>query len=31
MDIQKAYECLTDKTKFDNWITYGNPDGSILR
>ena len=31
MDIQKAYECLTDRTKFDNWITYGNPDGSLLR
>ena len=30
MDIQKSYECLTDQTKFDNWVTYGNPDGSIL-
>jgi preprotein translocase subunit Sec63 len=31
LDIQKAYGCLTDRTKFDNWITYGNPDGSLLR
>ena len=31
LDIQKAYDCLTDRTKFDNWITYGNPDGSLLR
>jgi preprotein translocase subunit Sec63 len=30
LDIQKAYDCLTDRKKFDNWITYGNPEGSIL-
>ena len=27
--IVKAYETLTDKSKYDNWIKYGNPDGSL--
>ena len=31
LDIQKAYDCLTTREKFDNWIEYGNPDGSSLR
>eukprot|EP00347_Sterkiella_histriomuscorum_P016782 403351874 len=28
-DLVKAYEILTDETKYDNWKKYGNPDGSV--
>ena len=28
--IVRAYETLTDREKFDNWINYGNPEGSSL-
>lgn len=26
----RAYECLTDQVKFDNYLKFGNPEGSIL-
>lgn len=26
--LQKAYHTLTDKTSFDNYMVYGDPDGS---
>ena len=29
--ISKAYECLTHEGKFNNWVEYGNPDGSLVR
>jgi preprotein translocase subunit Sec63 len=29
-NIQRANDCLSDKTKFDNWMTYGNPEGSVM-
>lgn len=29
-DIVRAYECLTDEVKFNNWIEYGNPEGSMV-
>lgn len=25
----KAYETLTDETKYENYLLYGNPDGSL--
>ncbi len=27
--LVKAYETLTDETKYNNWQKYGNPDGSL--
>jgi len=30
LQIVKAYETLTDKTKFHNYVNYGNPDGSLV-
>lgn len=29
LGIAKAYETLTDETKFQNWLDYGNPDGPL--
>lgn len=29
-DIQRANDCLSDKKKFDNWMAYGNPEGSVM-
>ena len=29
-EIQRANDCLSDKTKFDNWLQYGNPEGSVM-
>ena len=26
----RAYETLTKREKFDNWINYGNPEGSMV-
>ena len=26
--IARGYETLTTEEKFDNWMKYGNPDGS---
>ena len=28
--IVRAYETLTEREKFDNWIHFGNPEGSSL-
>lgn len=30
-EIVKAYETLTKDEKFNNWIEYGDPEGSIMR
>jgi curved DNA-binding protein CbpA len=30
ISIVRAYETLTERTKFDNWINYGNPEGSMV-
>ena len=27
--IVRAYECLTSEEKFNNWVEYGNPEGSL--
>ena len=29
--IVRAYETLTEDDKFNNWIEYGNPEGSLSR
>jgi preprotein translocase subunit Sec63 len=29
-EIQRANDCLSDRTKFDNWLQYGNPEGSVM-
>lgn len=29
-DIVKAYECLTSLEKMNNWMEFGNPDGSVV-
>lgn len=29
LGIARAYETLTDETKFQNWLDFGNPDGSL--
>lgn len=29
--IVRSYETLTNKEKFNNWIEYGNPDGSMTQ
>ena len=29
-NIVKAYETLSKKEKFDNWMNFGNPDGSLI-
>jgi len=29
LGIAKAYGTLTDETKFNNWLEYGNPDGPL--
>lgn len=31
LGIVRAYETLTQKEKFDNWISFGNPDGSVAQ
>lgn len=28
--IIRAYETLTEQEKFDNWVHYGNPEGSLM-
>lgn len=28
IEIVRAYETLTDEVKYDNYLRYGNPDGS---
>jgi translocation protein SEC63 len=30
-DIVKAYETLTKEDKFNNWMQYGDPEGSLMR
>ena len=30
IQISRAYECLTDETKFNNWKEYGSPEGSLM-
>jgi len=29
--IIKSYETLTDEDKYNNWITHGHPDGSLMQ
>ena len=29
-EIQRANDCLSDRSKFDNWLRYGNPEGSVM-
>lgn len=28
-NLVKAYDTLSDQEKFDNWVKYGNPEGSL--
>lgn len=28
-NLVKAYETLSNQEKFDNWVKYGNPEGSL--
>ena len=30
LEITRAHEALTNKEKFDNWIAWGNPEGSLM-
>ena len=30
LEITRAHETLTNKEKFDNWIQWGNPEGSLM-
>ena len=30
LEITRAHEALTNKEKFDNWIQWGNPEGSLM-
>ena len=29
--IVRAYETLTKEEKFNNWMEYGDPEGSLMR
>jgi len=31
LEIQKGYETLTEEDKFNNWVEYGNPEGSLVK
>jgi preprotein translocase subunit Sec63 len=30
LEITRAHEALTNQEKFDNWIAWGNPEGSLM-